>query len=673
VLDPAVGSGAFLVAACRYLADAYEAALIRQGGCSPTDFGEAERAATRRTIAERCLFGVDVNPMAVQLARLSVWLATLAGNRPLSFLDHRLIVGDSVLGTWLTSLRRPPLPRRRCRHNPPLPLFGDEAMVDALREALPVRFALESTPSDTIQQVREKERTLAALSHAKTGLSRWMSIANLWCAAWFDDADDRSAAKTFESLVDHIVTGRGALSDRFAAHYLQRSHAVASRRRFLHWELAFPEVFFDAAGTRLSRPGFDAVIGNPPWDMIRADAGSVESRGAFRGSARSILRFSRESGVYTCQSDGHANQYQLFVERAVALTRGGGRIGLVLPSGFAVDHGNAALRQMVLERCDVDALVGVDNKRGIFPIHRSVRFLLLSATAGPPTTVVPCRFGVTSTSELESLTENVDQMSAFPVRASIATLERVSGPALAIPNMAAAIDLAICDKAASLFRPLGSGGGWHAQFGRELNGTDDKAVFLPGAKGIPIVDGKHVEPFRVALHRSTRSISAAEARARPGAGRLDHARLAYRDVASASNRLTLIAAILPAGCVSTHTVFCLRSPLSLNDQHLLCGLFNSLVVNYLVRLRVTTHVTTSTLERLPIPTRDDAPAACSEIAGLARLLARRQDEATFAALNARVAELYQLSRVEFEHVLSTFPLIAQKERDAALDAFTPPL
>jgi hypothetical protein len=495
----------------------------------------------------------------------------------------------------------------------------------------------------------------------------------LWCAAWFDDADDRSSAQAFESLVDHIVAGRGPLSDRLAAHYLERSNAVAARRRFLHWELAFPEVFFEATGTRLSRPGFDAVIGNPPWDMIRADAGSVETRGLLRGSARSILRFSRESGVYSCQSDGHANQYQLFVERAVALTRDGGRIGLVLPSGFAVDHGNSALRQMVLERCDVDALVGVDNRRGIFPIHRSVRFLLLSATAGPPTTVVPCRFGVTSTSELEFLTENADEMSAFPVRASIATLERVSGPTLAIPNVVAAADLAICDKAASLFRPLGAEGAWHARFGRELNGTDDKAVFLPAAKGIPIVDGRHVEPFRVAVHRSIRSISASEARRRLGPDRLDHARLAYRDVASASNRLTLIAAILPAGCVSTHTVFCLRSPLSLNDQHLLCGLFNSLVVNYLVRLRVTTHVTTATVERLPIPTRDDAPGACFEIAGLARLLARRRDEGTLATLNARVAELYQMSRAEFEHVLSTFPLIPQKERDAALDRFTPPL
>ena len=110
VVDPAMGSGAFLVAACRFLAGAYEAALIRTGGCHASDIGEAERVAIRRTIAERCLYGVDLNPMAVQLARLSLWLATLAADRPLSFLDHRLQVGDSLLGAWLAQLRHPPSP-----------------------------------------------------------------------------------------------------------------------------------------------------------------------------------------------------------------------------------------------------------------------------------------------------------------------------------------------------------------------------------------------------------------------------------------------------------------------------------------------------------------------------------------------------------------------------------
>ena len=100
VVDPAMGSGAFLVAACRYLADAYEAALIGGGGCHASDIGEPERAAIRRTIAERCLYGVDLNPMAVQLARLSLWLAT-AADRPLR---SRIIRGRrQPPGAWIAS------------------------------------------------------------------------------------------------------------------------------------------------------------------------------------------------------------------------------------------------------------------------------------------------------------------------------------------------------------------------------------------------------------------------------------------------------------------------------------------------------------------------------------------------------------------------------------------
>jgi hypothetical protein len=140
-------------------------------------------------------------------------------------------------------------------------------------------------------------------------------------------------------------------------------------------------------------------------------------------------------------------------------------------------------------------------------------------------------------------------------------------------------------------------------------------------------------------------------------------------VASATNRLTLIAAILPAGCVSTHTVFCLRTALPLRAQHFLCGLFNSFVVNYLARLRVTTHVTTAIVEGLPIPKGTEKPSAYRELSAIARLLSRRFDLVTAARLQAVVASLYQLSQAEFEHVLGTFPLVPAAERAAALRAY----
>jgi N-6 DNA Methylase/Eco57I restriction-modification methylase len=683
IVDPAMGSGAFLVAACRFLSGAYEAALIRAGGCDPSDFGEAERVSIRRTIAERCLYGVDLNPMAVQLARLSLWLATLAADRPLSFLDHRLQVGDSLLGTWLAQLRHPPSSRRRRDSVETLPLFGAEAIGDALREALPVRFSFETIPTDTVEQVRTKERAFAELTGRDAALSRWKRIAHLWCSAWFAAAGEAPPASAFGSLSDAALTGRTALPSRTAARYLDAADAIGDARRLFHWELEFPEVFFEANGVRRPRGGFDAVIGNPPWDMIRADSGAADIRSRARLDMTPVVRFTRDAGIYTAQSDGHANRYQLFVERAIALTRHGGRLGLVLPSGLATDQGSGPLRRFLFSRCCVDALVGLDNHRGVFPIHRDVRFLLITASAGTPTDRIACRLDLDDPGTLESIGDDLPDR-AFPIQVSMPLLARISGNGLAIPHLRSATDIAIVERSAALFPPLGSADGWAVRFGRELNASDDRAAFRPPPRVkmprrshrstgapllLPIVEGKHIEPFRVAVDAVRYSISRSNAHRLLPSGRHQHSRLAYRDVASATNRLTLIAAVLPAHCASTHTLFCLRTPLPSSQQHLLCGLFNSFVVNYLVRLRVTMHVTTATVEQLPIPTNKVAPAACREIAGLARLLARGPNTAALARLNARVAELYQLTAAEFEYVLATFPLIPVNERNEALKIF----
>jgi hypothetical protein len=681
IVDPAMGSGAFLVAANRYLAVAYEAALIREGRCHASDLGEPERASIRRSIAERCLYGVDINPMAVQLARLSLWLATLSADRPLTFLDHRLQAGDSLLGAWVASLRHAPNPQRRpTEPRPMLPLFDDDSVRAALRAAVPIRFSIESTPTDSIDQVRLKERAFAAMTGRGGSVSPWKRVGDLWCASWF--ARDDLPPPTFAALSDAILTGHCALPPRTVERCLATVKAISSARHFFHWELEYPEVFFDADGRRLPNGGFDAVIGNPPWDMIRADAGSRAERTRARCDTAALLRFTRDAGIYQGQSAGHANRYQLFLERAIDLTRAGGRIGLVLPSGLATDHGSAALRRRLINRCAVDAIVGIDNHYGVFPIHRSVRFLLVTASAGTPTREIACRFGIADPSELDAIGERpANTPMSFPVRLTPALLERLSGADLTIPSFRSQTDLAIAERAASLFPPLGTEAGWGATFGRELNATDDREALhssservrpQPDFHALPVVEGKHLEPFHVRFDSIGCTIRAADAQRLLRSDRHQRQRLAYRDVAGATNKVTLIAAVLPAGCVSTHTVFCLRTPLPSEAQHYLCGLFNSLVVNYLVRLRVSMHVTTAIVERLPLPTREHAPASFREIAALARLLARRADRAAFARLNVLVARLYQLSEAELTHVLGTFPLVAREEREAALQLFSDP-
>jgi hypothetical protein len=669
VVDPAMGSGAFLVAACRYLASEYESALVAAGGCHQADIGEPERAAIRRTIAERCLYGVDLNPTAVQLGRLSLWLATLAADRPLTFLDHRLVAGDSLLGASVASLRHSPRPARRGATET-LPLFPDAVAQAAVAGALPVRFSFETVPDDTLEHVREKERAFAALTDRSSALSKWKRVADVWCAGWFTSSGDQVPWRAFSDLSDAILSTTGALPARTAAAYLSAAERIAARRRFFHWELEFPEVFFDSTGVRRPDGGFDAVIGNPPWDMLRADTGSSDWRDKSRGDLSAVVRFTRESGVYAAQSDGHANRYQLFTERALALTRPGGRIGLVLPGGLGIDRGSAALRRMLLSRSDVDAIVGLDNRAGVFPIHRSVRFLLVTATAGSPTRTIACRFGEHDAASLEQIGDAPPATSAFfKIAITAPLLERISGDELTIPWLEHPTDLSISERAAALYPTLGSEGGWHGRFGRELNATDDKDAFQPARQGLPIVAGKHLRPFQVDVGATKQSIRPRDAAQRLAGRAYLRRRLAYRDVAGPTNRVTLIAAVLPGGCVSTHTVFCLRTPLPLHAQHFLCGMFNSLLINFLVRLRVSTHVTTAIVEQLPLPTWRHAPRACREIAAVARVLGRRPDPEAFAGLNARVARLYQLTHAEFEHVLDSFPLIPREERDLCLTAF----
>ena len=668
VLDPAMGSGAFLVAAGRHLAAAAEQALIREGRWHVHDVTTADRVLLRRLVASRCLFGVDLNPMAVQLARLSLWLATLSAGKPLSFLDHHLVAGNSLVGATPDDVRRqPPGGRRRGGRHDALPLFDESELSSTLAGGVAVRLTLTSQPDDSAMVVRGKERTLAALT-ADGALARWSRALDLWCAGWFWERGRAPDHQTFGELLNHVLEHEARqLATSVAAPLLDHADEVARRHRFLHWPLTFPEVFCGADGRPRGDGGFDAVLGNPPWDMVRGDSGTDSTRNERRADARRMTDFARESGVYKVDSRVHANRYQLFVERAWQLLRPGGRMGLVLPSGVVSDAGSASLRQFLFDRAEVDDLTGLDNRDGIFPIHRGLRFVLLTCSRGRPTAAIRCRFGVSHVDELERL-----DAGNGGVTLTRGFLTRLSGADdLGIPDIRSEGDLRILERITATTPRLGAADGWNVRFGRELNASDDRPAFEPvdiASRARPVVEGKQIEPFRVALDRSSHQLT-------PGAvDRVPRrARLAYRDVASATNRLTLIAAIVPARAVTTHTLFCLKTPVPLDVHLVLCGLLNSYVANYLVRFRVNTHVTASLMSRLPVPVVERHSRAFDHLAALTRVLLdgehppEEMDE--YAQLQALVARLYGMGPAEFDHVLSTFPLVAEATKARVRDAF----
>ena len=353
----------------------------------------------------------------------------------------------------------------------------------------------------------------------------------------------------------------------------------------------------------------------------------------------------------------------------MALTRHGGRIGLVLPSGVATDAGSTPPPKAHAVVVRVDALVGFENQRAHLPDspQRSFRAPRLPRAGSRPgaSRAVSAKGTCACSTNLDERAIRRTNRHALR-RRSLRVSPRTTSP---FPIFGRTSTWQIVERAAALFRPLGATGGWSARFGRELNATDDRPSLHEGRAGLPVVEGKHIEPFRVNAVAARYRIAPARARRRITSGAIDRGRLCYRDVAGASNRMTLIAAILPARMRPTHTVFCLRTPLDDAAQHFLCGLFNSFVVNYFVRLRVGTHVTTEVIEGLPIPSRSECGDAFDEIAHIARLLSRRPNPAAAAHLNAAVARLYQLTAGEFRYVVGTFPLVAQDERDAAFAAY----
>lgn len=645
VLDPAMGSGAFLVAACRFLAREYEASLARNGLADAEDLSPRDRAGFRRLVAQHCLYGVDVNPMAAQLGRLSLWLCSLAADKPLTFLDHRLRVGNSLVGTTLNHVSvRAPGGRGRSSE---ATLFGPDAL-ESIGRAREIRLALDATPDDTIEDVHRKEELLSTLESRDGPLASWRAICDAWCAAWFMPGITIRGADF--AAMSAAARGDAAFSHPAVSRLLERAREIARARRFFHWDLEFPEVLRPDGG------GFDAVIGNPPWEMLRGEA-----------DAKALLRFSRDSGTFRLQSKGHGNAYQLFLERSLELVRSGGRFGLVLPWGIAADEGSAGLRRALFDKASLDEVVVIDNRDAIFPIHRALKFVALSGTNAGHTPSLRLRPPIRDLADLDRLSSGAAAGSE-PAEISRELLGRLSGEVLAIPGVSGAAEVHALDFLTRSAPAASSASGWGLRFGRELNATDDRALFRESGDGFPVIAGRHISPFHVETAGLPARIPADVARGRLGDAVLRH-RLSYRDVSGAGNRTTLVAAIVPPRVVTTHTVFCLRTRLPLDEQLFVCALLNSYVLNFVARTRVGTHVTTAIAHALPLPRPSRSSPVFSRIAGLARALASGPADPQLACrLQAEVAMLFNLDAGMLETILATFPLVPRDERDMVLAA-----
>jgi hypothetical protein len=369
VCDPAVGSGHFLVGAAHRLAR--HLARVRALALGDTEPSPLLYQHALRDVIGRSLYGVDVNPMAAELCRVSLWLEALEPGKPLSFLDHHIRVGNSLLGATpklilggipdeaFTAMEEDDKKacvvlkkRNRGERTPPGPLWAEQ---DAEAQARLERAAaaLAELPDDRPEEIRVKE--LAFRRHEQTEEYRGKKqLADAWCAAFvirkhfrepgWDDSDASGITQVHLS----------ALAERrpLPAEVYTEIERLSGQYQFFHWHLAFPEVFHldrDSNGLAGWSGGFDAVIGNPPW--VRQEL--------LKSAKRLFFGFE----TYSSTVDSSV----LFLERAVQIAAPGRRIGLLTPNKWFRAAYGEDLRCYLRENVRVHLLVDFGHSHNLFP------------------------------------------------------------------------------------------------------------------------------------------------------------------------------------------------------------------------------------------------------------------------------------------------------------------
>ena len=400
VVDPAMGSAHFLTAALDVMADRIELFLAEVGGLPGIDrqlhdLHQEDGALARqpeagdllrRLILKRCIYGVDQSPMAVEVANVTLWLASFVPGLALSYLGSNLKCGDALIGVADPSVVGAS----------DSPLLTGKAVGDAMQRAAALQRTLAENPDRTPDEVQRSEALSADLHAATIGLR---AAFDLWAAEPLGLDGARNTLETSAAAIIERTTSAGVDRAIAAAAY------TADRYRFFHWPLEFPNVF------HRERPGFDVVVGNPPWNEMTVEELAFYAlrepglrglpklvdrrvriatldrqhptwRGEFQAEQETlatIRKFFSESGGYRLQGVGDKDLYQLFCERYGHLVREDGRLGVVLPRTAFLAQGAKGFRQWLFGHNDLRRLdLLLNNKGWAFDIHPQYTISLLT-------------------------------------------------------------------------------------------------------------------------------------------------------------------------------------------------------------------------------------------------------------------------------------------------------
>ncbi len=436
VCDPACGSGHFLIAAAHRIAS--ELARVRTGEEAPAP--NAHRAALRDVIGH-CIYGVDMNEMAVELCKVNLWLEALEPGKPLNFLDHRIQVGNSLLGTtptlmakgipdnafnpiegdekedaaWLKKLNRQERKEREklaSGQKDFLHLVEQAANYHAIAEAVN---QLDEIPDDTLDGLRRKEQAYAELDQ-NPERQKAQILADAWCAAF---VWDKGVSNKLPPMTD--LQYRRLQETPFAPNFegvRRYIYSVKKRYQFFHWHIAFPDVFSvsdnpnDAGATETGwQGGFDCVIGNPPWERtafedaeffatrspeILAALTTAERKARIeelkvtdpvlyseysaeyrKSSAESY--FFTSSGLFPRGASGRLNTYALFTDLSLLTIAKSGRSGIIVQTSIATAAPMEDFWRYLVKERKLVSIIDFENREKLFPaVHAEQKFCLLT-------------------------------------------------------------------------------------------------------------------------------------------------------------------------------------------------------------------------------------------------------------------------------------------------------
>ncbi len=327
ILDPAMGSGHFLTSAVDYLAreiiDAQEKQAAQEG--IETVDEEHDINWARRQVAQRCIYGVDLNPLAVELAKVSLWLRTLAAEQPLAFLDHHLKTGNSLVGSDIEEIEELESESGGDGQNASLADFG-VARKGTIEQLMRIYQDFIAIENQELADVKQMESKYDEFERNKLR-QRLEAMANVHTAE--DFGLDNLPSDAYERMAAALEDDEQWCGIR-EMQWFEDAQKWASTDEYFHWKLEFPEVYYQTDGQTTESPGFDAVIGNPPY--VRQELIT---------SLKDYLQ--REFTAY----HGRADIYAYFVEQALSLVRDEGRLSYILSHKFTKVKSGKGLRELI--------------------------------------------------------------------------------------------------------------------------------------------------------------------------------------------------------------------------------------------------------------------------------------------------------------------------------------